>query len=94
MLHTKFKALAAENSNAAQKIKFVLSLNPLPHDKILDWSKFKALADDKINATQNLKFVLEKVKNILEKGENVVYQHFLFFQKVFIHFLCQGHYKS
>ena len=43
-------------------------VNPLPNDKILDWSKFNALTDDKINVTRNLKFVLDNVENILGKG--------------------------
>ena len=58
-------------------------VNSLPNDKILDWSKFKALADNKINVTQNLSFVLGKVENILGKGENAGYQHFLLFPKCF-----------
>ena len=41
-------------------------INPLPKDKILDWSKFKTLTDDKIN-DQKLNFVLERVENILGK---------------------------
>ena len=28
-------------------------VNPLPDDKILDWSKLKAFADDKINVDEN-----------------------------------------
>ena len=47
-----------------------LIINPLPNDKILDWSKLKAFADKKITVTQKLKFVLGRVKNIVEKGEN------------------------
>ena len=55
----------------------------LPNDKILDKSKFKALADDKINLTNKLKLVLGMVENILGKGENAGYQHFLLFPKCF-----------
>ena len=42
-------------------------------------------ADDKIhvNVTQKLKFVLRSVENILGKGENAGYQHFLLFPKMF-----------
>ena len=46
---------------------------------ILHWSKLKAGADDKINVTEKLKCVLEKVENIMGKGENAGYQHFLLF---------------
>ena len=64
------------------------TLNSLPNDKILDWSKLKALADDKINVVQKLKFVGGRVENIVGKGENAGYQHFLLspqcFQKSFI----------
>ena len=51
----------------------------LPHDKILDWSKWKAFADDKLNVTEKLKFVLGRLENIVGKGENAGYQHFLLF---------------
>ena len=54
-------------------------LNSSRNDNLLDWSKFKAHADDKINMTQNLNFVLGSVENILGKGENAGYQHFLLF---------------
>ena len=57
--------------------------NSLPNDKILDQSKLKALADDTINVNQELKLVLGRVENILGKGENAGYQHFLLFPKMF-----------
>ena len=43
---------------------------------VLDLSKFKAHADDSINVAQYLIFVLERVENILGKGENAGYHHF------------------
>ena len=58
-------------------------INSLPKGKILDWFKFKAFADDKINVTQKLKFVLERVENVVGKGENAGYQHFLLFPPCF-----------
>ena len=51
----------------------------LPNNKILLLSKFKAFADDKIILTQELNFVLGRVENIVGKGENAGYQHFLLF---------------
>ena len=57
--------------------------NSLPNDKILDQSKFKELADNKINTTKKLKFILGMVENILGKGENARYQHFLLSPKCF-----------
>ena len=53
--------------------------NPLPNNKVLDWSKLKALADDKINKTQKLKIVSSWIENIVGKGENAGNQHFLLF---------------
>ena len=49
----------------------------------LVWSKLKAFADYNITITENLKFVLERVENILGKGENAGYQHFLLFSVCF-----------
>ena len=57
--------------------------NSLPNVKILDRSKLKAFAEDKINVTEILKFVLERVENIVGKGENAGYQHFLLFLQCF-----------
>ena len=56
-------------------------LNPLPSNKILDWSKLKAFADDNINVNHKLKFDLERGENIVGKGENASYDNFLFFLK-------------
>ena len=57
---------------------------------ILDWSKLKAFADDKTIVTEKLKCVLGKLENIMGKGENTGYQHFLLFQhnafkRLFLH---------
>ena len=59
------------------------NLNSLPNNKILDQSKLKALADDTINVNRTLKIVLGWVENILGKGENAGYQHFLLFPECF-----------
>ena len=53
----------------------------LPNDKILDWSKLKAFADDKLNLAEKFKFALGRVENIMGKGENAGYQHFLLFPR-------------
>ena len=58
-------------------------INCLPNDKILDWSRLKAFADDKINVTKELKFVLGREENVVRKGENAGYQHFLLFPQCF-----------
>ena len=61
----------------------VHGLNPLPGDKIPDCSKLKAFADDKINVNKNVTFLLRRVENILGRGENAGYQHFLLFLQYF-----------
>ena len=48
-------------------------------DKILALTKMKAFADNKIIVTQKSKFLLGRVENIVGKGENAGYQHFLLF---------------
>ena len=61
-------------------------------NKILDWSKLKAFADDIVKVTEILKFLLERLENIVGKGENAEnmgkgenagYQHFLLFPQCF-----------
>ena len=42
-------------------------------------SKFKASADDKFGVAEIMGFVFERVENIVGKGENAGYQHFLLF---------------
>ena len=51
--------------------------------KILDWPKLKPLADDKINVAETMISLSERVENIVEKGENAGYQHFLLFPQCF-----------
>ena len=53
--------------------------NSLPNDQILDLTKLKAFADDKINVAQMMISVFDWIENIVEKGENAGYQHFLLF---------------
>ena len=57
--------------------------NALPNDNFLDWSKLKAFAEDKLNLAEKLKFVFEWGENIVGKGENAGYQHFLLFLQCF-----------
>ena len=64
-------------------VLFIAALNSLSNKKILDRSKKTAFADDKINVTEQLKLVLGRVENIVEKGENAGYQHFLLFLPCF-----------
>ena len=62
---------------------YYIIINPVPNDSFFDWSKLKELADNKINGTEKLKFVLGRAENIVGKGENAGYQHFLLFLQCF-----------
>ena len=68
--------------------------NSLPNDKILDLSKLKAFADDILNVNQKLKFASGRVENIVGKGENAGYQHFLLFPQGFQKASSSGVVKS
>ena len=46
-------------------------------------SKLKAFADDKFIVTQKVKFPCYRVENIVGKGENADYHHFLLFPQCF-----------
>ena len=50
---------------------------------MFDWSKLKVFAEDNINVNKKFQFVLGRVENIVGKGENAGYQHFLLFPQCF-----------
>ena len=54
----------------------------------------KAFADDKINEIKKLKFVQGWVENIVGKGENAGFQHFLLFRQCFRKASISGFEKS
>ena len=58
-------------------------VNPLPNNTILEWSKWKVFADDKINVFEMTISLSYRVENIVGKGENAGYQHFLLFSQCF-----------
>ena len=58
-------------------------LNSLSHNKILDWPKLKAFADDNLNVARMVISLYDRVQNIMGKGENAGYQHFLLFLQCF-----------
>ena len=62
---------------------FKHDLNPLPNDKFLDLSKLKSFADNEVNVAKMMISAFEKPENIVGKGENAGYQHFLLSLKVF-----------
>ena len=83
--HNVFKRLLIQSRKISvlcgkgfKKIDF----NSLRNDRILELSELKAFADDKI-IDMNLKFLFERLENIVGKGENAGYQHFLLFLQCF-----------
>ena len=50
---------------------------------MLHWSKLNATADDKLNATKIMKIYIGSVENIVRKGENAGFLHFLLFSSMF-----------
>ena len=75
----------AFNFNKSNKILSTGKVfNSLPNKKkILDWSKLKELADDNFYLVQIMIYVFDRVENIVGKGENAGYQHFLLFPQCF-----------
>ena len=61
----------------------MLPVNPLPDDKILDWSKLKQFADDNFKFDENSRKFSKRVENTVGKGEIVHYEQFLIFPQCF-----------
>ena len=57
--------------------RFLVQINSLPNDKILDETKLKAFADDKLNVAKTMIPLFDKVENTIGKGENDVFQSLL-----------------
>ena len=76
--------------NIIGKEENVLLINFLPNDKILDWTKLKTFADDKLDIAKTMISVYDRVENIVGKGENASYQHFLLFPQCFQKFSFSG----
>ena len=68
-------------------------LRSLHNNKIFDQTKFKAFADDNFNVAQLLIFVFHRTENIVRKGENTGYQHFLLFPQCFQKASFSGSFK-
>ena len=58
-------------------------VDPFPNNKIFYVTISKAFTDDKINVAQIMIPVFDRVENIVGKGENAGYQHFLLFPQCF-----------
>ena len=63
---------------------------PLPDDKIIALSKLKAFASNNIIVGQMVQFLFDRIENIVGKGENAGYQHFLLFPQCFQKALSLG----
>ena len=61
----------------------VLYFNPLPDDKILDWSKLKQFADDNFKFDENSRKFFKRVENTVRKGEIACYKQILLFPQCF-----------
>ena len=59
------------------------SFNPLPDDKIFDWSKLKQFADDNFKFDENSRKFSKWVENTVGKGEIAHYEQFLLFPQCF-----------
>ena len=65
--------------------KFVVweSVNPLPDDKMLDWSKMKQSADDNFEFDVNSRKFTKLVENTVGNGEIAPYEQFILFPQCF-----------
>ena len=57
--------------------------NPLPDNKILDWSKLKECADDNFKFDENSSNLSKRVENTVGKGEIARYEQLLLFPQCF-----------
>ena len=58
-------------------------INPLPDNKILDWSKLKQSADDNFEFDVNSRKFSKLVENAVGKGEIARHEQFLLFPQCF-----------
>ena len=55
-------------------MKLNQNINPLPDDKILDWSKLKQTAEDNFKFDENGRKLSKRVENTVGKGEIARYE--------------------
>ena len=72
-------SVAYKSSESFRQIFMSIAFDSSPNDKTFDATKLKAFADDKINIAQMMISIFDMLENILGKGENAGYQHFLLF---------------
>ena len=85
-LMPQFERKIVEGGKKHEIFSIFRVVHSLPNDKILDWSKLKAFADATVKFAKMMIFVFDRVENIVGKGENAGYQHFLLFPKCFFFF--------
>ena len=90
-----FSTLSMTNSGHSETFNLpsanaINLVNSSQNDNIFNKSELKAFADDKINKIMKLKFNLKRVENIVGKGENAGYQHFLLFSQCVQRLLSKG----
>ena len=54
-------------------------INCLADHKFLDWTKSETFADSKLNFATMMISLYDREENVVGKGENAGYQHFLLF---------------
>ena len=64
-------------------LSFFLWFNPLPDDKILDWSKLKQSADDDFEFDVNSRKFSKLIENTVGKGKIALYEQFFLFPQCF-----------
>ena len=69
------------------------TFNPLPDNKILDWSKLKQSADDNFEFDVNSRKFSRLVKNTVVKEKLLVTSNFSFSHSVFKRLVSQGRQK-
>ena len=82
-MYVLFKPYNAILSFKVKTKRVGVCVNPLPDDKILDWSKLKQSADDKFKFDENCRKFSKLVENTMGKGEIARYEQFLLFPQCF-----------
>ena len=92
-IHAKVNASVSIKKGLSFQQNKVYTLTLYPKGKIINWARFNAFAEEIINLAKKLKFILGRVENILGKGENAGYQHFLLFPHCFQKLFFSGSFK-
>ena len=79
----KFKFPSANALNLDHSSILLLKSSTFTRRQNFSFVLIEPFAEDKLNDTQNIKSVFHKVGNMVGKGENAGYQHFLLFPQCF-----------